>query len=97
MLDKTKIDGKLIGDIVVGSVLGSNSQRANEARIASLLSGIPDSVPIHTINRQCSSGYDDVCHSAFSLVRFWSDVALRGCLLPNWQRLFLNFHSPRTY
>ncbi len=45
-----------IGDIVVGSVLGNSSQRANEARIASLCAGIPEEVPVRTVNRQCSSG-----------------------------------------
>ena len=35
-----------IGDIVIGSVLGDSSQRAIQCRIASLLAGIPDTVPI---------------------------------------------------
>ena len=47
-----------IGDIVVGSVLGNNSQRANECRIAAFLAGVPSNVPVHLINRQCSSGLD---------------------------------------
>lgn len=33
-----------LGDIVVGSVLGPSSQRANEARIASFYAGIPEEV-----------------------------------------------------
>ena len=40
-----------IGDIVIGSVLGDSSQRAIQCRIASLLSGIPENVPVHTVNR----------------------------------------------
>lgn len=40
-----------IGDIVVGSVLGPSSQRANEARIASFFAGIPEEVPVRTVNR----------------------------------------------
>lgn len=55
-IDKTGIDPKLVGDVVVGTVLGSGSQRANECRIAALMAGLPDTVPIHIINRQCSSG-----------------------------------------
>ncbi len=42
---------QVIGDIVVGSVLGPSSQRANEARIASFFAGIPEEVPIRTVNR----------------------------------------------
>ena len=56
VIDKTKIDPKLVGDIIVGSVLGPNVQRANESRMAAFLAGYPDSVPVHLINRQCSSG-----------------------------------------
>lgn len=51
VLDQTKIDPLAIGDIVVGSVLGPSSQRANEARIASFFAGIPEEVPVRTVNR----------------------------------------------
>jgi len=40
-----------IGDIVIGSVLGDSSQRAIQCRVASLLAGIPETVPVHTVNR----------------------------------------------
>lgn len=51
VLDKTNINPIDIGDIVIGSVLGPSSQRANEARIASFFAGIPEEVPVHTVNR----------------------------------------------
>ena len=37
--------------MVVGSVLGDSSQRAIQCRVASLLSGIPSTVAVHTVNR----------------------------------------------
>ncbi len=40
-----------IGDIVIGSVMGPSSQRATEVRMASLLTGIPETVPCYTVNR----------------------------------------------
>jgi acetyl-CoA acetyltransferase len=40
-----------IGDVVIGSVLGDSSQRAIQVRIAGFLSGIPENVPVHTVNR----------------------------------------------
>ena len=43
-----------VGDIVVGSVLGPSSQRANEARIAMFLAGFPETVPVRTVNRRAS-------------------------------------------
>jgi acetyl-CoA acyltransferase 1 len=42
-----------VGDIVVGSVLGPSSQRANESRIAMFLAGFPETVPVRTVNRCC--------------------------------------------
>ncbi|KAA1471710.1 thiolase [Dentipellis sp. KUC8613] len=49
-----KIDPTLIGDICVGTVLPPGA--AYEARTAALAAGIPESVPVQTINRFCSSG-----------------------------------------
>jgi acetyl-CoA acyltransferase 1 len=51
VLERTRINAGDIGDIVVGSVLGPSSQRANEARIASFFAGIPEEVPVRTVNR----------------------------------------------
>ena len=51
VLDRTRLNPADIGDIVVGSVLGPSSQRANEARIASFFAGIPEEVPVRTVNR----------------------------------------------
>ncbi|TFY69530.1 hypothetical protein EVG20_g3119 [Dentipellis fragilis] len=49
-----KIDPALIGDICVGTVLPAGA--TYEARTAALAAGIPESVPVQTINRFCSSG-----------------------------------------
>lgn len=55
-VDRTGLDTSDVGDVVVGSVLGNSSQRANECRIAMFLAGFPQEVPVRTVNRQCSSG-----------------------------------------
>lgn len=44
-----------LGDICVGNVLQPGAG-AVMARVAHFLSGFPDSVPVYTVNRQCSSG-----------------------------------------
>ncbi|XP_024521290.1 3-ketoacyl-CoA thiolase 2, peroxisomal isoform X1 [Selaginella moellendorffii] len=49
-----------VGDIVVGTVIAPGSHRAAECRIAALLAGFPDTVPVRTVNRQCSSGLQAV-------------------------------------
>lgn len=48
---RTGVDPKDVGDVVIGSVLGPSSQRANECRIAMFLAGMPETVPVHTVNR----------------------------------------------
>lgn len=75
-IDRTKIDPKIVGDIVVGSVLGQNAQRANEVRIGQFLAGIPDTVPIHLINRQCSSGLQALAHVAANINAGFYEVGI---------------------
>lgn len=76
VLEKSKIDPALIGDIVVGNVLGSSVQRANQSRIAAFMAGIPDSVPVHTVNRQCSSGLQALAHVAAGIKAGYYDVGI---------------------
>lgn len=66
-VDRTGVDPKDVGDIVVGSVLGASSQRANECRMAAFFAGFPDTVPVHTVNRQCSSGLQAVASVAAAI------------------------------
>ena len=77
-LQRTGVDPKDIGDIVIGSVLGDSSQRAIQCRIAALLSGIPDTVPIHTVNRQCSSGLQAIASVAAAIKSGFYSVGLAG-------------------
>jgi len=55
VVERSKIDPKLIGDIAVGNVLlpGAGS---SVCRMAQFLAGLPEEVPVYSLNRQCSSG-----------------------------------------
>ena len=64
---RSKIDVHDVGDIVVGSVLGNSSQRANEVRIGGFLAGFPKEVSVRTVNRQCSSGLQACADVAASI------------------------------
>merc|ERR1712183_746872 len=64
LIEKTNLDPSEVGDIIVGTVLAPGSLRAIECRMAALYSGIPDTVPIRTVNRQCSSGLQAVADVA---------------------------------
>jgi acetyl-CoA acyltransferase 1 len=76
VVQKAKIDPALVGDIVVGTVLGNGSQRANECRMASFLAGFPETVPIHTVNRQCSSGLQALAHVAANIKAGYYDIGI---------------------
>eukprot|EP00899_Mesostigma_viride_P020483 jgi/Mesvir1/28436/Mv15859-RA.1 len=65
-----------VGDIVVGTVLAPGAQRANEARMASFLAGIPETVPVRTVNRQCSSGLQAVADVAAAIKAGYYDIGL---------------------
>ena len=65
-----------VGDVVVGSVLGNSSQRANECRIGMFLAGFPETVPVRTVNRQCSSGLQAVADVAASISAGFYDVGI---------------------
>ncbi|XP_040820733.1 3-ketoacyl-CoA thiolase, peroxisomal isoform X2 [Ochotona curzoniae] len=55
VLQDVKLRPEQLGDICVGNVLQPGAG-AVMARIAQFFSGIPETVPLCTINRQCSSG-----------------------------------------
>jgi len=73
---KSRVPVSMIGDVVVGSVLGKNVQRANEARIACYMAGLPDEVPVHLVNRQCSSGLQAIAHVAASIKAGYYDAGV---------------------
>ncbi|CAL0324425.1 unnamed protein product [Lupinus luteus] len=64
VIDKTNLDPSEVGDIIVGTVLGPGSERAIECKMAAFYAGFPATVPLRTVNRQCSSGLQAVADVA---------------------------------
>ncbi|MDX2347158.1 MAG: acetyl-CoA C-acyltransferase [Legionella sp.] len=64
---QSDIDWANIQDIVIGCAMPEAEQGMNIARIASLLSGLPDTVPAMTINRFCSSGVQSIATAGAAL------------------------------
>ncbi len=46
--------------------------------MASLLSGLPEVVPVTTVNRQCSSGLQAIANVAASIKAGFYDIAIAG-------------------
>ncbi|EMD38731.1 hypothetical protein CERSUDRAFT_81537 [Gelatoporia subvermispora B] len=72
---KARLDPALIEDISVGNVLPPGGG-ASAARMAALAAGIPHTVSIHTVNRQCSSGLTAVNHIANAIAVGQIDVGI---------------------
>nr|XP_010918893.1 3-ketoacyl-CoA thiolase 2, peroxisomal [Elaeis guineensis] len=76
LLDKTKVNPSEVGDIVVGTVLAPGSQRAIECRMAAFYAGFPETVPLRTVNRQCSSGLQAVADIAAAIKSGFYEIGI---------------------
>jgi 3-oxoadipyl-CoA thiolase len=58
------LEGKAVDDVIIGSTNQAGEDNRNVARMASLLAGLPESVPGITVNRLCASGMQAVADAA---------------------------------
>jgi len=72
-LDQTKID-----DVVFGNANGAGEENRNVARMATLLAGLPTSIPGVTVNRLCGSSLDAAFHGSYSIGSGDNDLVITG-------------------
>ncbi len=72
------LDASLIDDVILGCHNQAGEDNRNVARMASLLAGLPVSVPGETINRLCSSGMSAVIHANRAIKAGDGDVFIAG-------------------
>ncbi len=72
------MDWQALSDVVIGCAMPEAEQGMNVARTASLLAGIPDSVPAMTLNRFCSSGVQSIATAGAGLLQSDASFALAG-------------------
>lgn len=77
VINDVGLDPTLIGDICVGNVLQPGSG-ASMARLAQFFSNIPETVPLSTVNRQCSSGLQACMHIAHAIKAGTIDIGIGG-------------------
>ncbi len=75
VVDRSGIDAASLGDIVVGNVLDPGGGAAM-SRMAQLMAGIPHTVPLSTVNRQCSSGLQAFASVAAAISSGLYDVGI---------------------
>lgn len=72
------LDPAQVGDVIVGCAMPEAEQGMNVARIATLLAGLPDSVPAMTVNRFCASGLEAVGLAANRIRTGEAEVVIAG-------------------
>ena len=78
LVSRTGVDPELIEDVIFGCVDQVGAQAANIARNAVLSSGLPESVPGTTVDRQCGSSQQAIHFAAQAVMSGVHDVAIAG-------------------
>ena len=78
VVERTGIDASLIDDVYFGAANQAGEDNRNVARMASLLAGLPSSVPGTTVNRLCASGLDAINIAARMIEADHGDVFIAG-------------------
>ncbi len=72
------IDWEAADDVILGCANQAGEDNRNVARMAVLLSGLPESVPAATVNRLCGSGLDAVGIGARAIATGDADFVIAG-------------------
>lgn len=73
-----ELDWSALDDAFMGCANQAGEDNRNVARMATLLAGIPPSVPAETVNRLCASGLSAVIHAARTIQSNEGDLLLAG-------------------
>src|SRR5579883_3254893 len=73
-----KVDWSAIDDVVLGCANQAGEDNRNVARMATLLAGLPETVPGSTLNRLCGSGLDAVASAARAVRVGDADLVIAG-------------------
>lgn len=72
------VDWAALDDVVFGCANQSGEDNRNVARMALLLSGLPETVPGCTVNRLCGSGMDAVGYASRAIAAGQADLVIAG-------------------
>src|SRR5437773_10061213 len=78
MKRNSSFDPKEIGDVVLGCANQAGEDNRNVARMASLLAGLPYSIPGETVNRLCASGLSASMTAARTIMIGDADLMIAG-------------------
>ena len=75
---RSGIDPEDIDEVVLGAANQAGEDNRNVARMATLLAGLPDSVPGFTVNRLCASGLTAIATARQMIASGDADVVVAG-------------------
>ena len=78
LINRYDFDFGAIDDVIIGCANQAGEDNRNIARMASLLAGLPYTVPGETINRLCASGMSAVIHAHRSIQAGDGDLFISG-------------------
>ena len=73
-----EVPGEAVDEVVAGCANQAGEDNRNVARMATLIAGLPDTVPAATVNRLCASGLDAVGMAARRIACAEADLILAG-------------------
>jgi acetyl-CoA C-acetyltransferase len=77
LLERTRLEGKLVEEVVFGSTL-QGGMGQNLSRYAALLAGLPVEVSAYTVNRVCSSGMQAIIEAYREIALGDASVVIAG-------------------
>lgn len=77
-IERSETPGETIDEVVMGCANQAGDDNRNVARMATLLAGLPETVPGITVNRLCASGLSAVNMAARQIACGEADVVLAG-------------------
>jgi 3-oxoadipyl-CoA thiolase len=77
-VERSGIDAALLDDVILGCANQAGEDNRNVARMASLLAGIPQTVPAVTVNRLCASSLEAIILGARAILSGESSMVIAG-------------------
>lgn len=78
LIEESGIDPLAVDEVILGNANGAGEENRNVARMASLLAGLPVSVPGITVNRLCASGMSAITMASHMIKAGAADVVIAG-------------------
>ena len=78
VVERAGVEGAAVDEVILGCANQAGEDNRNVARMATLLAGLPDTVPGVTVNRLCASGLEAVVQAARAIAVGDADLIVAG-------------------